>query len=71
LDYNGLSGALPEAWGAQGTFRSLRSLLLQGNMLSGELPASWGLPGRFLDLRCGVVERMPGLRWHLGEIGVS
>lgn len=44
LGNNRLSGTIPEAWGAPGTFPRLRTLGLDNNTLSGTLPAAWGQP---------------------------
>ena len=41
LDYNGLHGTIPSAWGDNSSFPQLATLNLAGNSLFGPLPA-WG-----------------------------
>ena len=42
---------LPESWGTQNSFSSLRALDLSMAQLSGTLPTSWGSPSAFPMLR--------------------
>ena len=44
--------SLPDSWGTNNSFSSLRALDLSLAQLNGTLPASWGSPSSFPRLRC-------------------
>ncbi|KAL4434012.1 hypothetical protein ABPG75_000453 [Micractinium tetrahymenae] len=51
LKDNKMSGPLPDAYGAPGAFKILKSLALQNNSLTGPLPDSWAQAGSFPRLQ--------------------
>lgn len=57
LGGNNITGELPDAWAALGTFPALQSLSLSSARLSGTLPRSWGAASAFPALKMLLLDQ--------------